>query len=970
MNTKQQQLIFDKGITNVPSDAICGDTALEVSEGIIYDGYGNRAIQFPQFMRQTTNRLIFVHRVPGGGKNYIFAGTGTNSGKVYYARGQETGSSIRLFELWGNSGCTERPTTNQSIYVQVNGNLIAGDEPLVMSSESCQLKVSKTLSGDGVQFEYNCPSVSNMAGTHSGLSISSGTTVQISAGPSSHDFSSCVFSFGDIVNRIGEDTQITGLTVDTDITEKQIQSIGKTIIFATSGGLVYAIWTGGGYRVYDHIPEPQIEFIMRGDNPYTLNSSYKVGNSENVSGLVDLGKNAALATPNYEKQNEYNNVVLGLYAKNVKSIKEKKGFCEPFMARAALRMYDGSYAYISQPVPLFPSVTKSTWGTASGSWGAATPPVLSVGTGFARLYFKQTENYEDFTDLVKEVTIFVSDGVNIYDTLIDQPLKGIGTDGAELTNRVTWDGGSNLYAIYSHSVYPTNGTQRHYQVLAERPTAEIKKDLESTSVFFKLCDIGVKAISSYTSTESYIDSHTLENLTTQEQLKHDDYFSRSKLHAEVLYAYNERLNLAGVKRDMFEGFETMIPYADYNPDQYGHTIRVRIKTDSGYRYVSLGEAPDYILTKNRMDIWFYYPDPRADWVTIIRHDTTNNRDLTILNTALTEHPGLNGAYYFRGLPTGSENYVDGGSVGIITDTNVTDSLKTEELPNMMLTSEVANPFVFFAEGYNRVGNGKIIAMSTTTQALSQGQFGQYPLIVFTEDEGIWAMSVDNTGMYQSVRPLSRELCNNVHSITQTDGEIFFSSERGLMCITGSQVTCVSKQLSGNGTFREFLKRSVIAYDCRDNMLWISNGGQKSMVYSIGSGAFGEVTGGFGHVVQSYPDALLLQGSDVYSLLERPNPSDDETGYDVTMRTRPMKLENGLGMKTLLKIVHISTLTNAELDVKLWGSNDLKTWRPLTSLMGTPWKYFKMEVKILGMKARDVYDGAVVTTQERRNEKLR
>ena len=47
MNEKQQQLTFDKGITNVPSDILCSDNALEESVGMIYDNGEHRVIQKP-----------------------------------------------------------------------------------------------------------------------------------------------------------------------------------------------------------------------------------------------------------------------------------------------------------------------------------------------------------------------------------------------------------------------------------------------------------------------------------------------------------------------------------------------------------------------------------------------------------------------------------------------------------------------------------------------------------------------------------------------------------------------------------------------------------------------------------------------------------------------------------------------------------------------------------------------------------
>jgi hypothetical protein len=305
----------------------------------------------------------------------------------------------------------------------------------------------------------------------------------------------------------------------------------------------------------------------------------------------------------------------------------------------------------------------------------------------------------------------------------------------------------------------------------------------------------------------------------------------------------------------------------------------------------------------------------------------------------------------------------------------------------LLTSEVNNPWVFKASGYNCIGNGRILGLSTTTTALSEGQFGQYPLLVFSED-GIWALSLDGTGLYTSIRPMSREVCNNPKSITQTDGAVFFVSKKGLMVITGSQVKCVSEQLSGKigsfassvnpginiGKYQTFFANCFIAYDCRDSLLWIfNNGAPTCLVYSIKSGCFGKAAFyAITNVVNDYPDYIMQDTyHNAYSLTMRQDINVDSTDYNSWMMSRPMKLENALALKSIIQVKHIlDTNTNAGLVFKIYASNNLRNWCEITSMRGTPWKYYRFEYTFSNLKATDRFAGTMLITQERRTNKLR
>ena len=276
-------------------------------------------------------------------------------------------------------------------------------------------------------------------------------------------------------------------------------------------------------------------------------------------------------------------------------------------------------------------------------------------------------------------------------------------------------------------------------------------------------------------------------------------------------------------------------------------------------------------------------------------------------------------------------------------------------------------------------------------ALSQDQFGRTDLMVFT-DNGIWGMQVDGTGLYQSIHPFSREVCNNPKSITQTDGAVFFSSEKGPMIAWDGGVKCVSEQLSGResqftgememGNFRDYMKDCFIAYDYRDSLLWIFNNNRQNnpdycYVYSIKTGTFGKfrfdtpIT----NVVNDYPDYLLQttnqqDGGLLLSLTGRTNINlDEDDDYSGLLITRPMKLENGLALKSIMQIRNISYMEGS-MTLRIFASNNLNDWAELHSLRGLPWKYYRFRYDMSDMKATDRFGGSVLITQERRTNKLR
>ena len=178
-------------------------------------------------------------------------------------------------------------------------------------------------------------------------------------------------------------------------------------------------------------------------------------------------------------------------------------------------------------------------------------------------------------------------------------------------------------------------------------------------------------------------------------------------------------------------------------------------------------------------LFLFYPNINAYKAVIVAYDYLPS----YYEVPLEQHKFLNGAFYFGGW----DNPAQGGYVSSASPTEQ----RIIDLPNKIYTSEVNNPFHFPVLGINTIGTGTILGISSAVKALSEGQFGQFPLYAFTT-EGVWALEVSNTGTYTARQPVTREVCINSDSITQIDSAVLFATNRGIMLISGSTVQCISE----------------------------------------------------------------------------------------------------------------------------------------------------------------------------------
>lgn len=293
--------------------------------------------------------------------------------------------------------------------------------------------------------------------------------------------------------------------------------------------------------------------------------------------------------------------------------------------------------------------------------------------------------------------------------------------------------------------------------------------------------------------------------------------------------------------------------------------------------------------------------------------------------------------------TGRECSYDISSLVIQSEVEEMEGKDIDEVQkNTLKVSAVDNPFYFpTAQAYKFEGD--IVALSSNAEAISTGQFGQFPLFVFTT-EGIWAMSVDTSGKgaYLAQSPFSREVCSG--SVCPLSGGVAFTTERGVMLISGGQVTELTENLDGLAVdfmeyqadtwekiferaemdyyvqpvpIQEYVKGAKLAYNYKHNELMLSNYAFPfTYVLNLKDGTWGMIDTTFDLTTNKYPECVVHNSEKGERYV-----FEDADGCDVRVVavTRPVKVET-LDFKRIRQAALRCTFIG-KLNFYVLGSND-------------------------------------------------
>jgi hypothetical protein len=421
----------------------------------------------------------------------------------------------------------------------------------------------------------------------------------------------------------------------------------------------------------------------------------------------------------------------------------------------------------------------------------------------------------------------------------------------------------------------------------------------------------------------------------------------------------------------YEGNEVNIYFGTGNNQEYEIVVCIKedgvesivrsdLSTDfSGSNFDTLVQYLSYwengTDSKRSFGCYLFYPNANA-YKMIVRQRGGGSA----YEVKLTPHEFLNGAYCLLDYE-------------MVRDNNITDLPDIAEnvfpMPNKLYTSQVNNPFYFPLSGINTVGTGRIIGISSAAKALSEGQFGQFPLYAFTT-EGVWAMEVAADGTYSARQPISRDVCTGRESITQMDSSVLFATERGIMQISGSAVSCITDSIDADKPFspaslpllhlisldatnfkatplRQFVKGCSMVYDYTNQQVIVSNPAyEHALVLSLKSGQWAHMDMKIDRAVPSYPNALAMTEGKLVDFSTR---LDEEV--QVSLITRPFKLDAPDIHKTIRQIIQRG-VGNTGIQA-LYASNDLQNWvsvwacngARMGAFSGTPYKYFRMALSL-------------------------
>lgn len=771
-----------------------------------------------------------------------------------------------------------------------------------------------------------------------------------------------------------------------------VNAIGNTLVILSEDEMNYILWKGlpTTYAILGgHMPEIQISFGLRG------------AAAENMQVGVDIPENV------YDTERERQGYVYDIPREDLtyitddfinaltepalagvnkfiaKHYLEEGKFIFPFIVRYAYRLYDESLVMHSAPVlmitdsytaPHFFLDTKEDFHLN-----------CLVGAMLYDLDYKASDIADlrnNWGDIVKSVDIFVSAPLYTYNQagkvkgqkvlLYDDAGYGIfnvpsdsGIYNVDIDNTAYSKWWTLKLLTDKYGAYELPGLLEY--VLPHFDEEEFNEKVRSCQNFYLLKSIRTEDLNTSRTVIS-IPENFFGSLVNRE-LMTDDFDSHDQLIPRYAQNYNSRMHLANISKQLSNPFvpSSLVTFTNKSYSDYGtvmptssavYMVYVFIRQD-GKEFV-MGSPSSESMGFDMPYKYFYYPNPNAYKAVVAR---AANGVITHYELPLRKHDFLNGAVYFEGF----------GTVPATTSAPTETTGNIVRLPNKIYTSEVDNPFVFTALGITTVGFGSILGISAAVKALSQGQFGQFPLYAFT-DEGVWALEVSSQGSFSARQPVTRDVCISQESITQIDTAVLFASKRGIMMLSGSNAQCISDTinsdapfninnlagLSGKGSahmqLRNYIEGCRMLYDYTHQRIIVYNPAKTyAYVYSLKSKTWATMPSTIKDSLNSYPDAFaevnVTVQSTVYNTVV--NFSDEmtgvTTGFSGVLVTRPIKLDAPDILKTVDTVIQRGYFRKGHVKSVIYGSRDLFNWHLVFSsedhylrgFRGTPYKYFRI-----------------------------
>lgn len=570
-------------------------------------------------------------------------------------------------------------------------------------------------------------------------------------------------------------------------------------------------------------------------------------------------------------------------------------FCDAMLVRYGLRLYDGSYIAVSPPILMEPRrlYDYKAGVTLDAGYIGKEMRTYIEGYGYS-LGYRIDESVKSIdAEMCPYIDILVSAPI-LQDDLANQKVKSYSitpTLNGSGDYTLTYDVSQKGIDIEEHYVY--------YRV-ESLEVSSLQKAVEKLGYKEETLKVGGKM--------SY-----LRQLPILERVNNPVFFE-----AQSAIVYNNRLHMGDITEYIVSKYNLgHYSYSDPDEGSNGYYKRpyqiVIVYYDiDGEEKKSIGRYTNVIEGSNLSKI-IGIPDARAKRIVIAWPNMK-------IDVSLKEHSMENLSYYYNkdGIPTISITANEYNQlVQMVEDNKV---VRREVLK----VSELNNPLVWPNDKTYTVGSGNIVSMAVATKAMSQGQFGQYPLYVFTS-EGIYAMlSGGGDVLYSNVAPVNRHIVENAKTVCSLDDAVVFGTRQGLFVMSGGDAVCISGPLDDHGvkrnsrgvetvvlasifgappltefvTMRELISQGCVSYDYANEEILLYNPGQiLCYAYSLKNKMWQSYSRNIRYTVDNYPELCVVTGKGVMKTMNE----DGEVVPEFLLVTNGMQLSDSLHSKRILRM---------------------------------------------------------------------
>lgn len=758
-----------------------------------------------------------------------------------------------------------------------------------------------------------------------------------------------------------------------------ITSIGNMLVYSTDAGKTYyALYKDGAYKDFgSDLPRPTVKFSTTPVAQEKTSMSKYASESYSHAEAADPGVTVTAQkfweyimslrpmanTGMYPEEDAFYSAVKESVWDEVDALRKNQhdngNFTAPVLVRYALRMNDGSYVNVSEPIlltgaaqHLMVTEMNANIGEVNGGGPHYFLYEIMLANVFSASVSIQMENASDWADLISSVDVFVSTDIIV---------PALRTEFASEAQQT----GETMRR--SDMTFPGEDVSIGYDIDNEKEEFETR--LLEKGNFYKIESFPLEELPS---SGKQMKGRSQDDLVVLPRL--DEAQAHTVSGIGNISSYNNRLVSGEQKVVLSPGHsepQAIIPssgsslaisvvYRVRDPNGGSHTVR-------GYRNVALNDKAALA--------WISYPDPACYSATVYVSSGS-----TMVKHVLTmkEHPRLDCAYGFWGLNRKFDTSIHAldGWISSLWNGFIENENPTYTVGNRLALSAMDNPFMF-PLGQRERFSSRILRVVPATISLSAFQSGPFPFYIFTED-GIWAESINAEGGLSNKLVVSRDVAVE-GTITQLDKAVVFVSDQGVMLLSDMQVTCLSPFMQGpQYSIAEFVQagsglRAALESDGWGDLLdlhldttdfqdFVSgcralyDYGGKRILFFVPSESYGyeyaldtqtwhrvSLPGTFTRTLNGYPDALAIFDGSIYDWSILPDYNAGGAARKGIILSRPFDLEAPDVRKSINSIRIRGRYDRQNVKYLLFGSFDGLRWQKLISLRGGSYKLFRIMI---------------------------